>query len=59
MSYWNEAEFEFDDKDFATTQQLVFSAYHELKDKLAVMRNLNWQDWSAYQTLMHEETQDT
>lgn len=63
LSYSNETEFEFDDKDFSTSavapQQLVFSAYHELNDKLAVMGNLNWQDWSAYQTLMGVETQDT
>ena len=63
LSYSNETEFEFEDKDFLTDavapQQLVFSAYHELNEKLAVMGNLNWQDWSAYQTVMDVETQDT
>ncbi|HHP0463862.1 TPA: OmpP1/FadL family transporter [Vibrio harveyi] len=63
LSYSSEAEFDFADKDLTTSavlpQQIVFSAYHELNDKLALMGNLNWQDWSAYDTLMGVETQDT
>ena len=63
LSYASETEFNFSDKDFSTSavapQQLVFSTYHELNEKLSVMGNLNWQDWSDYQTVMDVETQDT
>ncbi|MCV5390955.1 outer membrane protein transport protein, partial [Escherichia coli] len=40
-------------------QQLIFSAYHEVNDDLAVMWNVNWQDWSEYTTTLNVETQDT
>ncbi|WP_421210976.1 OmpP1/FadL family transporter [Aeromonas enteropelogenes] len=64
LSYISESEFEFRDKNVNTTsiapQQVVFSAYHELNDKLALMGNVNWQDWSVYQTLTpRADTQDT
>ena len=29
-------------------QALMFSVYHELNDRLAVMGNLGWQDWSEF-----------
>ncbi|MFY2507178.1 OmpP1/FadL family transporter [Vibrio pectenicida] len=59
VSYTNKAEFEFDSSNAVAPQQLVFSALHNINDKLAVMGNLNWQDWSDYQTMMGAETQDT
>ncbi len=29
-------------------QAVLFSAYHELNDRLALMANLGWQDWSLF-----------
>ncbi len=29
-------------------QQLMFSAYHEFSDRLAVMGNVGWQNWEAF-----------
>jgi long-chain fatty acid transport protein len=29
-------------------QALMLSAYHELSDRLAIMGNLGWQDWSQF-----------
>ena len=34
--------------DFTMPRSLMFSAYHELSDSLAVMGNLGWQDWSEF-----------
>ena len=59
LAYTNEAEFEFDTSDSLAPQQVIFSAFHNINDKLAVMGNLNWQDWSDYQTIMGADTQDT
>ncbi|MGI3090501.1 OmpP1/FadL family transporter [Vibrio diabolicus] len=65
LSYSSETEFEFDNSNSIAPQQLIFSAYHELNDDLAVMWNVNWQDWSEYTTalkaadLVDVETQDT
>lgn len=64
LSYMSESEFEFRAKNVDTSsiapRQVVFSAYHELNDRLALMGNVNWQDWSAYQTLTPgADTQDT
>ncbi|WP_272165530.1 OmpP1/FadL family transporter [Vibrio diabolicus] len=65
LSYSSETEFEFDNSNSIAPQQLIFSAYHEVNDDLAVMWNVNWQDWSEYTTtlkaadLVDVETQDT
>ncbi|EIW7863671.1 outer membrane protein transport protein [Vibrio parahaemolyticus] len=65
LSYSSETEFEFDKSNSIAPQQLIFSAYHEVNDDLAVMWNVNWQDWSEYTTtlkaadLVDVETQDT
>ncbi|WP_421187345.1 OmpP1/FadL family transporter [Aeromonas enteropelogenes] len=64
LSYMSESEFEFRDKNVDTTsiapRQVVFSAYHELNARLALMGNVGWQDWSAYQTLTPgADTRDT
>lgn len=40
-------------------QTLMFSAFHQLDDKWAVMGNLGWEDWSQYQTFIKAPTQDT
>jgi long-chain fatty acid transport protein len=29
-------------------QAVMFSAYHEINDRLALMANLGWQDWSEF-----------
>jgi len=34
--------------DFTMPQALMFSAFHELSDRWAVMGNLGWQDWSEF-----------
>ena len=34
--------------EFNMPQALMFSAYHELTDRLALMGNLGWQDWSQF-----------
>jgi len=31
-----------------TPQQLMFSAYHDLNEKVSILGNLGWQDWSSY-----------
>lgn len=59
LSYSSETEFEFDKSNSIAPQQLIFSAYHEVNDDLAVMLNVNWQDWSEYTTTLGVETQDT
>ncbi|MCS0402355.1 OmpP1/FadL family transporter [Vibrio diabolicus] len=59
LSYSSETEFEFDNSNSIAPQQLIFSAYHEVNDDLAVMWNVNWQDWSEYTTTLNVETQDT
>ncbi|GLT19806.1 long-chain fatty acid transporter [Vibrio zhanjiangensis] len=59
LAYTNETEFEFDTTNALAPQQFIVSAFHNINDKLAIMGNLNWQDWSDYQTIMGAETQDT
>jgi long-chain fatty acid transport protein len=34
--------------EFTMPRALMFSAYHELSDRLALMGNLGWQDWSQF-----------
>jgi len=34
--------------DFTMPRQVMFSAYHELNDRWALMGNLGWQDWSEF-----------
>jgi long-chain fatty acid transport protein len=34
--------------EFSMPRALMFSAYHELTDRLALMGNLGWQDWSQF-----------
>ncbi|UCD82002.1 MAG: outer membrane protein transport protein, partial [Desulfobacterales bacterium] len=34
--------------EFTMPQALMLSAYHELSDRLAIMGNLGWQDWSKF-----------
>ena len=34
--------------DFTMPQALMFSAYHELNDRWAIMGNLGWQEWSEF-----------
>lgn len=40
-------------------QTLTFSAFYQLNDKLAIMSNLGWEDWSEYVTFTQTPTQDT
>ncbi len=66
LGYSSETELEFDvvalgqPVDPAVMPQtLTFSAFHQLNDKLAVMGNLGWEDWSEYETFTKTPTQDT
>jgi long-chain fatty acid transport protein len=34
--------------EFTMPQALMLSAYHELNDRLAILGNLGWQDWSEF-----------
>ena len=34
--------------EFNMPQALMFSAYHELTDRVALMGNLGWQEWSEF-----------
>ena len=34
--------------DFTMPQSVMFSAYHELNERWALMGNLGWQDWSEF-----------
>jgi len=36
------------DLSFTVPQQVMASVYHELTDRLAVMANVDWQDWSQF-----------
>ncbi|HID31320.1 MAG TPA: transporter [Desulfobacterales bacterium] len=36
------------DLDMTMPQSLMFSVYHDMSDKLAVMGNLGWQEWSEF-----------
>jgi len=36
------------DLGISMPQAVMFSAYHELTDRLALMANLGWQDWSEF-----------
>ncbi len=59
LSYSSETEFEFDSSHSIAPQQLIFSIYNQVNDKFAWMSNVNWQDWSEYNTTLSAETQDT
>ncbi len=68
LGYSSETELKFDvvalgqavDVDPSVMPQtLTFSAFHQLNDKLAVMGNLGWEDWSEYETFTKTPTQDT
>nr|WP_321460410.1 outer membrane protein transport protein [uncultured Vibrio sp.] len=59
LSYLSETEFEFESTKSVAPQQVVFSIYNQVNDKLAWMGNVNWQDWSEYQTTLNVDTQDT
>jgi long-chain fatty acid transport protein len=46
--------------EFTMPRSLMFSAYHELSDRLALMGNLGWQDWSQFgQVGVSVTTEDT
>lgn len=67
LGYSSETELNFEVSALGKTvpmsslmpQTLTFSAFHQLNDKLAVMGNLDWEDWSAYTTTTGAPTQDT
>ncbi|MBD0785261.1 outer membrane protein transport protein [Vibrio sp. Y2-5] len=64
LGYSSETELSFDGGAMGTQkalipQTLVFSAFHQLNDKLAIMGNLGWEDWSEYDTLTGTPTEDT
>lgn len=66
LGYSSETELKFDvvvlgqSVDPAVMPQtLTFSAFHQLNNKLAVMGNLGWEDWSEYETFTKTPTQDT
>ncbi len=58
-AYSSETEFDFDGTKSVAPQQLIFSIYSKVTDKFAWMGNVNWQDWSEYQTTFEVATQDT
>lgn len=45
--------------DVTAPQQLMFSAYHRLNEKWAVMGNIGWQDWSSFSKLTIEAISGT
>ncbi len=59
LSYSSETEFEFEGSKSVAPQQVVFSIYSKVNDKFAWMSNVNWQDWSEYQSTFKVDTQDT
>ena len=61
LAYTADTGFEFEGMptEAVMPQQIVFSAYHKFNDKLAIMGNVNWQDWSEYSTTFMVPTQDT
>ncbi len=62
LGYSSETEFNFNVDGVAPAimpQTLTLSAFHQVNDKLAVMGNLNWEDWSEFQTTINTPTQDT
>ncbi len=59
LSYSSETEFEFETANSVAPQQVIFSIYQKVNDRFAWMGNVNWQDWSAYQTTLNVGTQDT
>ncbi len=65
LGYSSEAELGFDGGALLGAQKalmpqtLTFSAFHQLNDKLAIMGNLGWEDWSEYDALTGVETEDT
>ncbi len=59
LSYSSETEFEFGGTRSIAPQQVVLSVYSKVDDKLAWMGNVNWQDWSEYQSTFNVDTQDT
>ncbi|HHC7130485.1 TPA: OmpP1/FadL family transporter [Vibrio parahaemolyticus] len=59
LSYTSETNFEFDKSNSVAPQQVIFSIYQQVNNKFAWMSNVNWQDWSEYQTTFKADTQDT
>lgn len=66
LGYSSETELKFDVVALGQSvdpavmpQTLTFSAFHQLNNKLAVMGNLGWEDWSEYETFTKTPTQDT
>jgi len=62
FGYSSETEFNFDVDNIAPAvmpQTLTLSAFHQVDDRLAVMGNLGWEDWSEFQTTINTPTQDT
>ncbi|WP_372379639.1 OmpP1/FadL family transporter [Vibrio natriegens] len=59
LAYTSETKFEFEKSDSVAPQQVIFSIYQQVNDKFAWMSNVNWQDWSEYQTTFTADTQDT
>ncbi len=59
LSYSSETEFDFEGSKSVAPQQVVFSIYSKVNDKFAWMGNVNWQDWSEYQSTFKVDTQDT
>ncbi len=61
VAYSSEAELEFENDVIGSVmpQQLTVSAYHELNQQWAVMGNVNWNDWSSYNSLAGVDLQDT
>jgi len=64
LGYSSETELNFDagamgPQAALMPQTITFSAFHQLNDKLAIMGNLGWEDWSEYQTLTQTPTEDT
>ena len=59
LSYSSETKFEFENSESVAPQQVIFSIYQQINDKFAWMGNVNWQDWSEYQTTLNVDTQDT
>ncbi|MGY0615436.1 OmpP1/FadL family transporter [Vibrio sp. FJH11] len=59
LSYSSETKFEFEKSDSVAPQQVIFSIYQQVNDNFAWMSNVNWQDWSEYQTTLNVGTQDT
>ncbi|MFV0487862.1 MAG: OmpP1/FadL family transporter [Vibrio fluvialis] len=67
LAYMNQTEFEFEfdlnelnqHTSAVAPQQVMLSVYHNISPQIAIMGNINWQDWSQYHTSMNADTQDT